>query len=43
MSNDVYIIGVGQIRFNKYPDRTVRNMAEEAIELCLKDAGLGRG
>ncbi len=43
MSNDVYIIGVGQIRFNKYPDRTVRNMAEEAIGLCLKDAGLGRG
>ncbi len=28
------------IRFNKYPDKTVRSMAEEAIELVLKDASL---
>ncbi|GAF96270.1 unnamed protein product, partial [marine sediment metagenome] len=39
---DVYIIGVGMIRFNKYPDKTVRSMAEEAIELVLRDASLGR-
>ena len=28
------------IRFNKYPDKTVRSMAEEAVELVLKDASL---
>ena len=28
------------IRFNKYPGKTVRSMAEEAIELVLKDASL---
>jgi acetyl-CoA acyltransferase len=38
--NDVYIIGIGMIRFNKYPDRTVRDMAIEAAELTLRDAGL---
>lgn len=39
MSN-VYIIGSGMIRFNKYPDETVRTMAEKAITLALEDAGL---
>ena len=38
--NDVYIAGMGMIRFNKYPDRTVRDMAHEAINLTLKDAGI---
>lgn len=38
--NDVYIIGSGMIRFNKYPDKTVRGMAGEAVDLVLKDAGL---
>ncbi|HOD16869.1 MAG TPA: thiolase family protein [Spirochaetota bacterium] len=40
---DIYIIGSGMIRFNKYPDRTVQDMAEEAISLALADAGLGKG
>lgn len=39
MSN-VYIIGLGMIRFNKYPDRDVREMAHEATRLVLSDAGL---
>ncbi len=39
--NGTYVIGTGMIRFNKYPDRSVRNMAEEAIGLALEDAGLG--
>jgi acetyl-CoA acyltransferase len=30
------------IRFGKYPDKTVRSMAEESIELVLKDAGLNK-
>jgi acetyl-CoA acetyltransferase len=37
---DVYIIGLGMIRFTKYPDRGVRDMAHEAIRLALEDAGL---
>jgi len=36
----VYIIGVGMIRFGKYPDETVRTMAEKAINRALEDAGL---
>jgi acetyl-CoA acyltransferase len=39
---DVYIIGVGQSRFGKYPDSTVPVMAEKAISLALLDSGLGR-
>ncbi len=38
---NIYIIGSGMIRFNKYPDKTVKTMAEEAINLALADAGLG--
>ena len=40
--NDVYIIGLGMIRFNKYPDRDVRQMAHEVTNLALKDAGLDK-
>ncbi len=36
----VYIIGLGMIRFNKYPEGNVRQMAAEATDLALKDAGL---
>jgi len=39
MSN-VYIIGLGMIRFNKYPERGVRDMAHEVTRLALEDAGL---
>jgi acetyl-CoA acetyltransferase len=38
----VYIVGLGMIRFNKYPDRTVRDMAHEVTNLALKDAGLDK-
>lgn len=37
---DVYIIGLGMLRFNKYPDRDVRDMAHEATQMALVDAGL---
>ncbi len=40
--NDVYIIGLGMIRFNKYPDQNVRSMAHEATALALKDAGIDK-
>ncbi len=39
---NVYIIGVGKIRFNKYPAETVRTMAEKAVNLALEDAGLDK-
>jgi acetyl-CoA acetyltransferase len=39
---NVYIVGLGMIRFNKYPDRTVRDMAHEATHLALEDAGLDK-
>lgn len=38
----VYIIGLGMIRFNKYPDRDVRDMAHEVTRLALEDAGLDK-
>ena len=38
--DNVYIIGVGMIRFGKYPQGTVRGMANEAVQLVLDDAGL---
>ncbi|MFH1984186.1 MAG: thiolase family protein [Pseudomonadota bacterium] len=37
---DVYIIGLGMLRFGKYPDRDVRDMAHEATDLAIADAGL---
>ncbi len=41
MSN-IYIIGLGMIRFSKYPDRDVRDMAHEVTNLALKDAGISK-
>ncbi|MBI5552350.1 MAG: thiolase family protein [Desulfobacterales bacterium] len=38
--NDIFIIGLGMLRFGKYPDRDVRDMAHEAVRLALADAGL---
>lgn len=40
---NVYIIGLGMIRFNKYPNRGVRDMAHEVTDLALKDAGMDKG
>jgi len=39
---NVYIIGLGMIRFNKYPDRGVRDMSHEVTRLALEDAGLDK-
>lgn len=38
--DNVYIIGVGMIRFGKYLDQSVRTMAEKAINLALADCSL---
>ncbi len=41
MGEDVYIIGVGMIRFGKHPDKSVKQMAAETIENLLGDAPQG--
>lgn len=38
---NIYVIGVGMTRFAKYPDRSIKDLAAEALELSLKDAGVG--
>ena len=38
--SDVYVIGVDMIRFGRFPDRTVPDLAAEAALLALDDAGL---
>lgn len=37
---DVYVAGVGMTRFGKFPDCSVRALAEEATAGALDDAGL---
>ncbi len=37
---DVYIVGVDMIKFGRFPDRTVPDLAAEAALLALDDAGL---
>ncbi|HON38737.1 MAG TPA: thiolase family protein [Deltaproteobacteria bacterium] len=39
--DNVYVIGVGMIRFGKYLDGSVRGMAIDALNLTLADAALG--
>ena len=41
MTEDVYIVGIDMIRFGRFPDRTVPNLAAEAALMALDDAGLG--
>lgn len=37
---DVYVLGVGMIKFGRYPDKDVPQLGGEAALLALKDAGL---
>ena len=37
---DVYVIGVGITRFDKHLDRSVRELAAEALNRALRDAGI---
>lgn len=39
---DVYVIGIGQTRFGKFLDRSVKSLVEEAVGLALADAGIGK-
>jgi acetyl-CoA acyltransferase len=38
--SDVYIAGAAMTRFGKFPDRTVRALAEQAVRAALTDAGV---
>jgi acetyl-CoA acetyltransferase len=42
VSEDVYIVGSGMIKFGKFPDRTIKQLTGEALDLVLKDAGVER-
>jgi acetyl-CoA acetyltransferase len=43
MSDDVYILGVGMIRFMKYPEKSIKQMTAEAVQAVLEDSGVGKG
>jgi acetyl-CoA acyltransferase len=36
----VFVVGVGQTHFGKFLDRSVRSLAEEAVQLAVDDAGI---
>ena len=40
MSDDVYVVGVDMIKFGRFPDRSVPQIASEAALLALDDCGL---
>jgi len=42
MSENVYIIGVGMIKFGKYLEKGIKTLTGEALELVLKDCDLTR-
>ena len=37
---DVYVLGVGMIKFGRYPDKDVPQLGADAALLALKDAGM---
>src|ERR1035441_8303704 len=39
--SDVYVVGVDMIKFGRFPDRTVAQLAAQAALMALDDAGLG--
>lgn len=43
MSDDVYILGIDMIKFGRFPDKTVPELAAESILLALDDAQLNMG
>ncbi len=43
MSENVYIIGVGMIKFGKYLEKGIKVLTGEALDLVLKDCGLTHG
>ena len=42
MGNDVYIIGIGMIKFGKFLERSLKDMTGQVLEDVLKDCDLSR-
>jgi len=42
MTDNIYIIGSGMIKFGKYLDRSIKSLTGESLDLVLKDCGLER-
>jgi acetyl-CoA acetyltransferase len=42
MSDGIYVIGVGMIKFDKHLDKGIKTLTGEALDLVLKDCGLAR-
>ncbi len=42
MGNDIYIVGIGMVKFGKFLDRSIKAMTGAVMEAALKDAGLTR-
>ena len=40
MSEDVYVVGIDMIKFGRFPERTVPEIAADAVHGALDDAGL---
>jgi acetyl-CoA acyltransferase len=40
MGEEVFVLGVGMIRFGKYPEKSVKELTADALESVLKDAPL---
>ncbi|UCD84323.1 MAG: thiolase family protein [Deltaproteobacteria bacterium] len=40
--SDVYIAGVGMTRFNKYPEKSIKQLTAEALEAVLKDVSVNK-
>ena len=43
MAADVFVAGVGMLKFGRYPDKDVPQLGGEAALLALDDAGLAIG
>lgn len=41
-SESIYVVGVGMTRFGRWSDRSVKDLAAEAVQLALQDAGAER-
>ena len=40
MGNDVYIIGIGMVKFGKFLERSIKDMAGLVVEDVLQDLSL---
>ncbi len=42
MSDDVFILGVGMIRFKKYPEKSIKQLTAEAVRAVLEDTAANK-